>query len=106
MKAITIREPWASMIADGKKMIEVRTWKTRHRGKLLLCAGKRKPGPLAGLAFAVADLADVRPLRPSDRNKTGGIFIPGAYAWVLSNIKKIQPFPARGWPGIFDHPIN
>lgn len=44
MKALTIRQPWASLIAAGVKTIETRSWSTRYRGPLAIHAGKHKPG--------------------------------------------------------------
>ncbi len=43
MKALTIRQPWASLIAAGVKTIETRSWSTRYRGPLAIHAGKHKP---------------------------------------------------------------
>jgi hypothetical protein len=40
MKALTIREPWASMIVIGAKRIETRSWSTAHRGRIAIHAGK------------------------------------------------------------------
>lgn len=40
MKAITIKQPWATLIALGEKQFETRSWKTRHRGKIAIHAGK------------------------------------------------------------------
>lgn len=40
MKVITIKQPWASLIAEGYKEYEFRTWKTKHRGEILIHAGK------------------------------------------------------------------
>ena len=39
MKALTIKEPWATLIIDGYKKYEFRSWKTNYRGKLLIHAG-------------------------------------------------------------------
>ena len=38
MKALSIKQPWASLIAHGIKDIENRTWKTNYRGKILIHA--------------------------------------------------------------------
>lgn len=35
-KAISIKQPWAYLIACGLKDIENRTWKTKYRGKILI----------------------------------------------------------------------
>lgn len=40
MKALTIRQPWASLIALGVKTIETRSWSTRYRGPIAIHAGK------------------------------------------------------------------
>lgn len=38
MKALTIKQPWASLVAHGLKNIENRTWKTNYRGRILIHA--------------------------------------------------------------------
>lgn len=38
MKAITEKQPWASLIVEGIKDIENRTWPTKYRGKVLIHA--------------------------------------------------------------------
>lgn len=38
MKALTIKQPWASLIAHGIKDIENRTWRTHFRGKIYIHA--------------------------------------------------------------------
>lgn len=40
MKAITIQQPWATLIALGEKQFETRSWKTNHRGTIAIHAGK------------------------------------------------------------------
>lgn len=40
MKVITIKQPFATLIAEGLKEYEFRTWKTKYRGELLIHAGK------------------------------------------------------------------
>lgn len=41
MKAITIIQPWATLIALGEKKFETRGWPTKHRGPIAIHAGKR-----------------------------------------------------------------
>ncbi|WP_438497133.1 ASCH domain-containing protein [Paenibacillus sp. IHBB 3054] len=41
MKAITIKQPWATLIALGEKRFETRGWQTKHRGELAIHAGKQ-----------------------------------------------------------------
>lgn len=40
MKVITIKQPWATLITEGLKEYEFRTWKTKYRGDILIHAGK------------------------------------------------------------------
>lgn len=40
MKALSIRQPWASLIVNVGKDIENRDWPTRHRGRILIHAAK------------------------------------------------------------------
>ena len=40
MKALTIKQPWATLIMQGDKRFEFRSWKTNFRGDVLIHAGK------------------------------------------------------------------
>ena len=40
MKVITIKQPFATLIAEGLKEYEFRTWRTKFRGDILIHAGK------------------------------------------------------------------
>ena len=40
MKALTIKQPWATLIMQGNKRFEFRGWKTKYREDLLIHAGK------------------------------------------------------------------
>jgi hypothetical protein len=48
LKAVTLTQPWATLVAVGEKTIETRSWPTNHRGPLAIHAAK-------GLAFPVND---------------------------------------------------
>lgn len=39
MKVLTLKQPWATLVAEGIKKYEFRTWKTNYRGKVLIHAG-------------------------------------------------------------------
>lgn len=43
MKAITIWQPWASLIAVGAKRYETRSWPTNYRGPIAIHAAKKNP---------------------------------------------------------------
>jgi len=38
--ALSIKQPWATLVVHGLKTIEVRRWSTRHRGRVLIHAGR------------------------------------------------------------------
>lgn len=88
MKALTIRQPWASLIPAGAKGNETRSWRTNYRGPLAIHAGIAPYLPLLsimpenwrkhvekffnlqfeqlplGKIIAVADLVEVHKITP------------------------------------------
>lgn len=108
MLALSIRQPWASLIAMGAKTVEVRSWSTPHRGPLLIhasgrdceCDGVTAP---AGYAIAVVDVLDVRPMTAADLEAACMEELPeGAFAWVLGNARQIEPFALKGRLNLFE----
>lgn len=49
MRALTISQPWASLVALGAKTIETRSWWTGYRGEVLIHAAKAFPPDCQGL---------------------------------------------------------
>lgn len=98
MKSLSIKQPWASLIADGKKTIEVRTWKTNYRGDFLIVSSATpKNQGIAGHAIAIATLSDCRPAIPYDDDAKACCDVyENDFAWILTNIRKITPFPVKG----------
>lgn len=45
MKALTVRQPWASLIMSGMKDVENRTYRIHHRGRLVIHAAKAVTEP-------------------------------------------------------------
>lgn len=43
MKALTLTQPWAELVANGAKKIETRSWSTAYRGPLAIHAAKSFP---------------------------------------------------------------
>lgn len=102
MIALSIKQPWANMIASGEKIIETRKWCTNYRGILLIVSSKTPRIEPAGYAIAVAKLVDCRPMTRQDEEDACCNWYPGAYSWVLMNTKKIKPFPVKGQLGLYD----
>lgn len=40
MKVLTVKQPWATLIAEGYKQYEFRSWRTTYRGDIYIHAGK------------------------------------------------------------------
>jgi len=102
MKAISLKQPWANMIAAGEKTIETRTWATDYRGELLIVSAKIPPIAPAGYALAIAELVECRPMSVLDEPSAACRIYPKAVAWVLRNVQRIRPIPVRGQLGIYD----
>jgi hypothetical protein len=117
MKALSVKQPWAALIGSGQKTIETRTWATRYRGPILICASKTcdmdafmalecdlaDAGQfLTGVTICTADLVDCRPMTADDAAAACCEVYPGAFAWVLSNIKPVAPVAIQGQLGIFE----
>jgi hypothetical protein len=58
-KAISLHQPWASLIALEIKKRETRSWSTKYRGKLLICSTKKKYVPNSELINKIFDLTDI-----------------------------------------------
>lgn len=114
MKALSIKQPWASLIAEGHKTIETRTWATDYRGPLLICSSKGvdekaldefremiSSAP-CGFALAVVDLVDCVPMTyEHEQDALCGVY-SGAFAWRLKRVRRIRPFRVRGKLGLFE----
>lgn len=106
MKALSVKQPWANMIAAGEKTIETRTWRTNYRGPLLIVSSREPRIAPAGFALAVAVLDDCRPMTRRDEREACCRVYPGAQSWVLRDVRKIEPVPIKGALGVFDCPID
>src|SRR3972149_4120356 len=102
LKALSLKQPWANMIASGEKTIETRRWPPDYRGPLLIVSSKSPNIPPAGFAVALADLVDCRPMTTADEDAAACSIYGGAYSWGLNDVRRIEPFPVRGQLGIYD----
>jgi len=53
VKAITLTQPWATLVAIGAKKIETRSWNTNYRGSLAIHAAKGFPQDAQHICFKV-----------------------------------------------------
>lgn len=128
MKALSIRQPWASLIVLGYKDIENRTWPTNHRGQTLVHAanGMTRAEYDAAMAFAMNimprfDWERVGELGLDfDKVPRGGIigqvdivdcvmdsaspWFVGDFGFVLRSAKELPFRPLKGALGFFGVP--
>lgn len=113
MQALSIKQPWASLVAAGHKTVECRSWQTKYRGPLLICSSKDdfdiNDGLIApgGMALGVVELMDIRRMTKADIEPA---YLPPeweadalkGYAWHLRKLYEIVPFPVKGKLNIFE----
>lgn len=120
MKTVTVKQPWAGLIAAGAKSLEIRSWSTAHRGHLAIHAGrtldesaatrivwphgvKRDLPDVRGAIVACVDLLDVVPFEPIMVAAACIPWRPGLYAWRLGNVFHVDdPVPAQGKQGLWE----
>ena len=129
MKVITIKQPFASLIAAGIKEYEFRTWKTKYRGEILIHAGKgidrkaMKKFECYGLEYpsgaiiARVNLTDCVTVDDKFRNvlkeKNELVYSSivkhtewNGYGFKLENVTKIDPIPAKGKLSIWEYDLD
>jgi activating signal cointegrator 1 len=126
IRALTVSQPYASLIADGVKWVENRRWATNYRGPLAIHAGKGtqyltkeelRAYP-TGAVIAVVELATCIPLLPG-RLRTHGSRVldqlglsvdallnhehtEGPFCWILRRVRKLDvPHHCSGKQGLW-----
>lgn len=102
MKALSLKQPWANLVASGEKTIETRRWRTPYRGLVAICSSMQPPIAPAGYWIATARIVDCRPMRIGDEPAAKCFIYPGAFAWVMEDIAKVTPVRVRGSLGLFE----
>lgn len=127
MKVLTIKEPWASLIINGYKKYEFRSWKTKYRGKILIHAGMSLEKDAAkrfseynleyykGAIIGEATITDcilvdtkfneeLRKINPLVYARSNHV---ETYAWKLENIKKYdKPIYIKGKLGLWNYEVS
>lgn len=125
MKVLTIKQPFASLIAEGYKEYEFRTWKTKYRGPLLIHAGlgvdkeamkryeKLNLNYLKGKIIAKVNLTDCIEVDNNLKSKLkekNYLVYQGAinsnkkeYALKLENVEKIEAISIKGKLSFWDY---
>lgn len=125
--AISVRQPWASLIAHGVKTVEVRRWRTARRGSVLIHASRvadERPEAWArvpacceasaerrGGIIGVAELTDCVAYGSRDEfahdqarhlNDPSWFEEPVLYGFVLANSRPVPFRPYPGWVRFFE----
>ena len=131
MKALSIRQPWANLIEQKLKPLEIRSCKTNYRGELLICAGEKVStifkidkskcegdkiftydpadpefsGYLHyGKALFTCSLEEITPFYIEQEEDAWLKWQPSLFSWHLTNIKPIMPFSFKGKLSFFNVP--
>lgn len=120
IRALWWKQPFASLMLHGK--IETRTYPTKVRGMVLICATKKPlcrdevinySGDLepyidevlkedevpSGVAIAIGNLIDCRRMKPEDSGKCFVKYHTSRWCWVFENVEPIEPFEIAGKQG-------
>lgn len=133
MKVLSLTEPYATLIKDGKKKVETRSWKTSYRGELYIHASLTKITKESkenkelmdlvkdsnfnyGNIICKCELADCIEMTKEyveDMKKNNyqeyicGGYEEGRYAWILNNIEILEnPIKAKGHLSIWNYTNN
>jgi len=127
IKALSIWEPWASLVARGVKRHETRHWSTTYRGPIAIHAAKtldlagapealcvgalglfwHKDRP-TGVVVAIGELRNVHRAedvagRLTRADAAAGNFGYGRFAWEIAKVRPLrQPVPLVGRQGLFN----
>jgi hypothetical protein len=130
MKVLSLKEPWASLIKEGIKHIETRSWSTKYRGELYIQASMRiltkknlteykeqldllkdknfKYGyiilkcNLVGCIYMTEDY--INSIKSNHNEYISGSYSVGRYAWILKDIEVLKdPIEAKGQLGIWTY---
>jgi hypothetical protein len=113
IRALTLTQPWATLVAIGAKQVETRSWGTDYRGPLAIHAAKRFPtaaralcvsGPWFGRSkfSEVLRAARIRgPVEDERRYSTGAL--PLGKVLAIVELVDVRPITS---PDAFGHPLG
>jgi hypothetical protein len=97
VKALSVKRPWADWIISGRKPVENRTWRTWHRGPLLIHASG------AGLVLGAVTVVDCVLVEEAP----AGPDTEGPWCWILAApVRLPRPVPCKGRLGMWTPPAG
>ena len=91
VKAIAVREPWASQIAAGATTTAFKSFRTPYRGEILIVSDDE---PWYGVALA--ELSDVQAI-----TREMNAPLQRGYAWMFRNVVRVTRFEAMHRSGLY-----
>src|SRR5262245_51718031 len=86
MYALSLKQPWAALLASGRKTIEVRKWPTARRGRILIHASRHTDDRPEAWALVPGGLQSLAQL-------TGGIVGSGEITGCIA-YRSVEAFTA------------
>ncbi|MDD5700027.1 MAG: ASCH domain-containing protein [Candidatus Nanoarchaeia archaeon] len=117
MKALSLKQPFAELILEGKKKIELRKWNTNFRGEFLIHASKNPDEEamkgfgfnslVNGAILGKANLVDVKHYQNDEEfNEDKNLHLAsrewGDFGFILKNPERIKPIPTKGSLGFWE----
>lgn len=109
IKAISLKDygenhnNYATLVEQGRKQIETRTWSTKYRGDILICCSKSSKSENAGLAVCVVELVHIEEMLPEHEEAACIEPYENAKSWMLTNHRKLsRKFPVKGALSLYD----
>jgi len=121
MKCLSVCQPFAELIVQGKKTIELRKWNTKFRGEFLVHAPQKirlddckrlkiKPELTVGAIIGKVELIDVKEYENSSqikidskRHLASNGESGNKYGFILQNPKQLRiPIPCNGQLNFFE----
>ena len=121
MKTLSIKQPWAELILQGKKKIELRKWNTKFRGEFLIHTSKKLDESTmkkfgfnnltCGFIVGKVELVDVKKYENDkefvkDKNLHLATREWGNFGFILKNVQRIKPIPAKGNLGFWEFELS
>jgi ASCH domain len=114
LRALSLRQPWAWLVVNGYKDIENRSWRTNHRGPLLIHSSSTRTTLQADLrrvkgehgidvpedlefggVVGIIDVVDCVKTHPSEWKSRG------TWGWVVANPRRLPFRRCKGAVGFF-----
>ena len=121
MKCLSVSQPFANLIVQGKKTIELRRWNTNFRGEFLIHAPQKiskkdckrlkiNEKLITGAIIGKAQIYDVKKYNSiselridSKKHLASKSYQNNRYGFLLKNAKQFRiPIPCKGKLGFFD----